>query len=205
MQITLSDIGKRYNSEWIFRHIDYKIISGEKYVLLGGNGSGKSTLLQIIAGNYLPSAGKILYYNHQSEISSEDIFKHLTIAAPYLELFEEFSFPELIALQKEFKPFILPEKEILEVSELSHTKKKPIKYFSSGMKQRAKISLAVLADVPLLLLDEPTSNLDHKAIQWYDSLVKQFALHKTIIVASNKQEAEYSFCSNFLSVEDFKK
>ncbi len=205
MQITLSDIGKRYNSEWIFRHINYKITSGEKYVLLGGNGSGKSTLLQIIAGNYLPTVGKIQYYNQQSEISSEDIFKHLTIAAPYLELFEEFTLPELIALQKEFKPFLLSEKEILEVSELSHSKSKPIKYFSSGMKQRAKITLAVLADVPLLLLDEPTSNLDHKAIQWYDNLVKQFALHKTIIVASNKQEAEYSFCYNFLSVEDFKK
>ena len=205
MQITLSDIGKRYNSEWIFRHINYNFISGEKYVLLGGNGSGKSTLLQLIAGNYLPSEGTIKYQSKQSNISSELIYKQLTIVAPYLELFEEFSFAELIDLQQEFKPFQIPKEEILEVSELSHAKNKAIKYFSSGMKQRAKITLAVLADVPLLLLDEPTSNLDHKAIQWYDKLVKQFALHKTIIVASNKQEEEYSFCNNFLSVEDFKK
>lgn len=205
MQITLSDIGKRYNSEWIFRHVDYNIASGDKLVLLGGNGSGKSTLLQIIAGNYLPSSGAIHYFFHQKEIASEEIYKYLTIASPYLELFEEFTFPELITLQKKFKPFLLSENEILEVSELIHAKNKPIKYFSSGMKQRAKITLAVLADVPLLLLDEPTSNLDHKAIQWYDNLVKQYALHKTIIVASNKQEAEYSFCTNFLSVEDFKK
>lgn len=205
MQITLSDIGKRYNSEWIFRHINYNFISGEKYVLLGGNGSGKSTLLQLIAGNYLPSAGIINYKNQQTEISSDTIFKYLTIAAPYLELFEEFTFPELIDLQKEFKPFLLSNNEILEVSELSHAKGKPIKNFSSGMKQRAKITLAVLADTPLLLLDEPTSNLDYKAMQWYDNLIKQFALHKTIIVASNKQEAEYSFCNHFLSVEDFKK
>lgn len=205
MQITLSDIGKRYNSEWIFRHINYNFISGEKYVLLGGNGSGKSTLLQLIAGNYLPSAGKIQYQNQQSEISTDEIFKHLTIAAPYLELFEEFTFPELIDLQKEFKPFLLSNNEILEVSELSHAKHKAIKYYSSGMKQRAKLTLAVLSDVSLLLLDEPTSNLDFKAMQWYDNLIKQFALNKTIIVASNKQEAEYAFCNNFLSVEDFKK
>lgn len=205
MQITLSDIGKRYNSEWIFRHINYNFISGEKYVLLGGNGSGKSTLLQLIAGNYLPSAGKIQYQNQESEISTDDIFKHLTIAAPYLELFEEFTFPELIDLQKEFKPFLLSNNEILEVSELSHAKHKAIKYYSSGMKQRAKLTLAVLSDVSLLLLDEPTSNLDFKAMQWYDNLIKQFALNKTIIVASNKQEAEYAFCNNFLSVEDFKK
>lgn len=205
MQITLSDIGKRYNSEWIFRHINYNFISGEKYVLLGGNGSGKSTLLQLIAGNYLPSAGKIQYQNQQSEISTDEIFKHLTIAAPYLELFEEFTFPELIDLQKEFKPFLLSNNEIIEVSELSHAKHKAIKYYSSGMKQRAKLTLAVLSDVSLLLLDEPTSNLDFKSMQWYDNLIKQFALNKTIIVASNKQEAEYAFCNNFLSVEDFKK
>lgn len=205
MQITLSDIGKRYNSEWIFRHINYHFISGEKYVLLGSNGSGKSTLLQIIAGNYLPSAGTIEYQYKQTNISSEQIFKQLTIVAPYLELFEEFSFVELIELQQKFKPFQISIQEILEVSELSHAKNKAIKYFSSGMKQRAKITLAVLADVPLLLLDEPTSNLDHKAIQWYDKLINQFALHKTIIVASNKQEVEYSFCNNYLNIEDFKK
>jgi ABC-type multidrug transport system ATPase subunit len=205
MQITLSDIGKRYNAEWIFRHINYNFISGEKYVLLGGNGSGKSTLLQLIAGNYLPSAGKIGFRKNNLEISSEEIFKHVTIAAPYLELFEEFTFPEIIMLQQQFKPFALSPQEILEISELQKTKDKPIKYFSSGMKQRAKLSLAVLADVPLLLLDEPTSNLDHKAIEWYDSLVKKYAMHKTIIVASNKQEAEYSFCNIFLNIEDFKK
>jgi ABC-type multidrug transport system ATPase subunit len=205
MHITLSDIGKRYNSEWIFRHINYNFISGEKYVLLGGNGSGKSTLLQLIAGNFLPSAGTIEYQYKQTNIPSEQIFKHLTIAAPYLELFEEFSFAELIDLQQEFKPFQIPKQEILEVSELSHAKNKAIKYFSSGMKQRAKITLAVLADVPLLLLDEPASNLDHKSIQWYEQLINKFALHKTIIVASNKQEAEYTFCKNYLCVEDFKK
>jgi ABC-type multidrug transport system ATPase subunit len=205
MQITLSNIGKRYNSEWIFRHVNFQFNVSEKYVLLGGNGSGKSTLLQIIAGNYLPSAGTISYQNNNLQIASEEIYNYLTIAAPYLELLEEFTFQELIKLQKEFKPFLISDNEIIEVSELVHTQSKPIKYFSSGMKQRAKITLAVLADVPILLLDEPTTNLDHKAIQWYDDLIKKFAMHKTIIVASNKQEAEYTFCNHFLNVEDFKK
>lgn len=205
MQISLSNIGKRYNSEWIFRNINYQINAGEKHVLLGANGSGKSTLLQIIAGNYLPSNGSITYQLNNQEILSEKIFQHITIVAPYLELFEEFTFEELIDLQQKFKPFLISKKEILETSGLQRVKNKAIKYYSSGMKQRAKISLAVLADVPLLLLDEPTSNLDYVAIQWYEQLIKQFALHKTIIVASNKQESEYSFCDYCLNIEDFKK
>jgi len=205
MQITLSKIGKRFNSEWIFRNVNFQFNVAEKYVLLGGNGSGKSTLLQIIAGNFLPSIGNISYQYNSVQISSEEIYKYLTIAAPYLELLEEFTFQELIKFQKAFKPFLITEKEILEISELQHIKSKPIKYFSSGMKQRAKITLAVLADVPLLLLDEPSTNLDHKAVQWYDDLIKKFAMHKTIIVASNKQEAEYTFCNHFLNIEDFKK
>jgi ABC-type multidrug transport system ATPase subunit len=153
----------------------------------------------------LPSAGKINYQFQQENISSDEIFKYLTIAAPYLELFEEFTFPEIIMLQQQFKPFIISAEEILKVAELEKSKDKPVKYFSSGMKQRAKLSLAVLADVPLLLLDEPVSNLDHKAISWYDNLINQYAMHKTIIVASNKHEVEYSFCSEFLSIENFKK
>jgi ABC-type multidrug transport system ATPase subunit len=205
MQITLSKIGKRFNSEWIFRNVNFQFNVAEKYVLLGGNGSGKSTLLQIIAGNFLPSTGNISYQYNSVQISSEEIYKYLTIAAPYLELLEEFTFQELIKFQKAFKPFLITEKELLEISELQHIKSKPIKYFSSGMKQRAKITLAVLADVPLLLLDEPSTNLDHKAVQWYDDLIKKFAMHKTIIVASNKQEAEYTFCNHFLNIEDFKK
>lgn len=206
MNITLSNIGKRYNYEWIFRKIDYQFSSDSNYVLLGSNGSGKSTLLQVIAGNLIPSEGLIKYNAGQAEIDQEEIYHHLSFAAPYLELFEEFTLAESIEFQKQFKPFCsgLETDEIIEITGLRKSKDKQLKFYSSGMKQRVRLALAVLADTPLLLLDEPTSNLDKNAIDWYQKLVDEHSKSRLIIVASNQQEYEYAFCNKELRIEDFK-
>ncbi len=207
MNITLSNIGKRYNYEWIFRKVDYEFASENNYVILGANGSGKSTLLQVIAGNLIPSEGKIEYKNAELKtIEEENIFKYLSFAAPYLELYEEFTFIESIEFQAKFKPFYngLATKQIIEITELDKAKKKQLKYYSSGMKQRVRLALAVLCNSPLLLLDEPTSNLDKKAIDWYQRLVNDYSKNRLIIVASNQIEYEYPFCNKEILVEDYK-
>jgi ABC-type multidrug transport system ATPase subunit len=71
------------------------------------------------------------------------------------------------------------------------------------MKQRLKLLMAVYADTPLLLLDEPCSNLDNQGIEWYRNLVQTQLKKRTIIIASN-QLFEYDFCDSTLSVHDFK-
>lgn len=206
MQINLKNIGKRYNYEWIFRKINYDFSSDNNYVILGSNGSGKSTLLQVIAGNLTNSEGTVEFKIQGSKIDEEDIYKQLSYCAPYLDLFEEFTFSESIEFQEKFKPFQkgLNTKQIIELTGLEKAKDKQLKYYSSGMKQRVRLALAVLADTPLLLLDEPTSNLDKKAIDWYQKLVTEYSNKRLIIVASNQQEYEYPFCNKQLNIEDFK-
>lgn len=206
MNITLSNIGKRYNFEWIFRRVEHTLMDAHNYVILGANGSGKSTLLQVIAGSMLSSEGKIEYRQNESVIHDEDIFRHLSYAAPYLDLLEEFTLAESIGFQAKFKPFRagLDTQQIIALTQLEKAKNKQLKYYSSGMKQRVRLALAVLADTPLLLLDEPTSNLDKKAIDWYQQLVYAHAQDRLIIVASNQQEYEYPFCDQQISIEQFK-
>ena len=207
MNITLSNIGKRYNYEWIFRKVDYEFTSENNYVILGANGSGKSTLLQVIAGNLIPSEGTIEYKSTDSKsISEENIFRYLSFASPYLELYEEFTLVESIEFQAKFKPFFngLSAKEIIEIAEMEKSKDKQLKYYSSGMKQRVRLALAVLANTSLLLLDEPTSNLDKKAIDWYQRLVNDYGKNRLIIVASNQIDYEYPFCNKEILVEDYK-
>jgi ABC-type multidrug transport system ATPase subunit len=206
MNISLSNIGKRYNYEWIFRKIDHQFSSDNNYVLLGSNGSGKSTLLQVIAGNLIPSEGQIKFNLNETEIDQEEIYHHISFAAPYLDLFEEFTLTESIEFQKQFKAFRsdLETDEIVDITGLRKSKDKQLKFYSSGMKQRVKLALAVLADTPLLLLDEPTSNLDKNAIDWYQKLIDKHSKSRLIIVASNQQEYEYTFCNKELRVEDFK-
>lgn len=207
MQITLNKIGKRYNYEWIFRNVNYEFSDSDNYVILGGNGSGKSTLLQVIGGSLTSSEGAINYsVNNHKQVSVENIFHHLSFASPYLELFEEFTLSESIEFQAKFKPFYkgLNTKSIIALTQLEKAKDKQLKQYSSGMKQRVRLAMAILADTPLLLLDEPTSNLDKKAIDWYQELISKYTNNRLVIVCSNQIEHEYFFCKKQLHIEDYK-
>lgn len=206
LHIQLEGIGKKFGSEWIFKNLNLNLNPADKLVLLGGNGSGKSTLLQIISGYVLPNAGKVIFKNGQQTEENENYRNHLSIATPYLELIEDYTLTELIEHCAVYKPFLnkLTAKEIIEIAELKHAENKHIKNYSSGMKQRAKLALAILADCPLLLLDEPASNLDKNAIEWYIKLVGWYGADKTIVVCSNSVKEEYEFCTKELNVMDYK-
>lgn len=208
MQITLSNIGKRYNYEWIFRKVNYTFTTADSYVIMGANGSGKSTLLQLIAGSLIPSEGKIDYTDSfpPTSIAVDKLPRKLSYAAPYLEMFEEFTFTEAIEFHAQFKPFLkgLDTKTIIELTQLEHAKHKQLKQYSSGMKQRAKLALAILSDTPLLLLDEPTSNLDKKAIEWYQNLITSYRHNRLVIICSNQIEQEYFFCKKQVYIEEYK-
>ena len=112
----------------------------------------------------------------------------------------------MIAHTQVYKPFInnLSVNEIVELSGLSAHQHKYIKLFSSGMKQRLKLTLAILADVPILLLDEPTTNLDATVVKWYQELIETYTKNKTVIVCSNSIKDEYAFCTKTIVMEDFK-
>jgi ABC-type multidrug transport system ATPase subunit len=202
MQIELQAVGRKFNHEWIFRNVNYTFAEGSHTVLTGGNGSGKSTLLQVIAGNLLPSEGKV----HRHGVDDAQAYRHLSMAAPYLELMEEFTLAESIAFQQKFKPWRaqLSNADVLSLSGLSHAAHKAIRHYSSGMKQRARLTLAILADAPLLLLDEPCANLDQAAMQWYAALVTAHIGNRTVIVCSNQQQTEHFFCTAELGIEQFK-
>jgi ABC-type multidrug transport system ATPase subunit len=206
MQITLQNIGRRFNRDWIFRGVDYTFESGESYAILGSNGSGKSTLLAVLNGSLSPSAGTIKYFSGDKEVEVEDVFQYLSLAAPYLELIEEFSLEEMIDFHFKFKNYKpgTDKAAIIDLLNLPGSSNKLIRYFSSGMKQRLKLALAFCADTPILMLDEPTSNLDAQGVEWYLNLVQQFAKDRLTIICSN-QEHEYGFCQHRLNITDYKK
>ena len=206
MTISLQNIGRRFNRDWIFRGVDYTFSGGGSYAVLGPNGSGKSTLLQVLNGSLAPSAGKINYTFDNKPVEVEQVFQHLSLAAPYLELIEEFSLQEMIDFHFQFKPYKkgIDKNELIALLGMESSKNKLIRYFSSGMKQRLKLALAFCADTALLMLDEPTSNLDTQGVDWYLGLVQTFAKGRLTIICSN-QLHEYGFCEEQLSIADYKK
>ncbi len=204
MNISLQNIGRRFNKEWIFKGIDFQFEQGQKYAVLGPNGSGKSTLLSVLLGNLSPSEGKLEYLN-PDEVKVEEIYQYISFAAPYLDLIEEFTLQETIAFHFQFKKYTEGHNaaSVLELLGLQKSQDKALKHFSSGMKQRTKLALACCSSSPVLLLDEPTSNLDAQGVDWYLDLIAQFGKEKMIIVGSN-QAHEYEFCTHRLSISDYK-
>lgn len=206
MTISLSDLGKRFNRDWIFRRLTYEFSAGNSYALIGPNGSGKSTLLQVIGGALFFNEGTIRYTDTaQQEIKDELVFKQVAIAAPYLEFIEEMTGQELLDFHQTFKPFIKGKNSaaILHEVGLSDAAQKQIRYYSSGMKQRLKLAQSFFCDTPVLLLDEPCTNLDQNGIELYHRLLSLYTQNRIVIIASN-DPVEYKFCQQQLLLSEYK-
>ncbi|TDX00185.1 ABC transporter ATP-binding protein [Dinghuibacter silviterrae] len=213
MRISLSDIGKRYNRDWIFRRCTYTFSPGVAYAITGPNGSGKSTLLQILAGVLVPSEGTILWEvaapdgspSPPAAVAPDRVFEHIALAAPYLEVIEEMTLIEFLTFHggfKSWRPGVTPSLIITELG-LEAARDKQIRYFSSGMKQRVKLAQAIFSDTFALLLDEPCTNFDQAGYDLYHRLIATHGAGRTIIVSSNDPD-EYDFCTQVMSIAGFK-
>lgn len=202
MKISLQNLGKRFNREWIFRHFNYQFQGRGAYAITGSNGSGKSTLLQIIAGALTHSEGEV-QYNDQNNTSLKNPYQHIAIAAPYLELIEEMTATEFLQFHSNFKPLTHNIEEVLVAVQLQQAAQKQIRYFSSGMKQRLKLAQAIFSKSDILLLDEPTTNLDRDGVAMYLELLSNYRAGRLLIISSNVPE-EYGMCEAVIAMQDFK-
>ena len=205
MQISLHQVSKRYRYDWVFKGIDYCFRQGGRYSLIGPNGSGKSTLMKVLSGHLTPSKGKAVFEMDWQKLEVEDVYKKISYAAPYIELIEEFTLSEKLRFHQQFKPFLknISTTEIIELLAFPKSKNKEIRHFSSGMKQRLKLALALCSDASFILLDEPTTNLDRQGVDWYLNLVDRYLGDRTVVVASNVAE-DYGFCGEGISILDYK-
>lgn len=205
MMISLSQIGKKFNRNWIFKGINFEFTSSNIYAILGKNGAGKSTLLRIIAGMQNPSTGKCIYRINDKEIASDKIFHYLSYCAPGMEIIEEMTLKEFLRFHFSFKPLShgLTVKKVIERLQFLDVQNRPLHEFSSGMKQRVKLAQAFFSNTPILLLDEPCSNLDETGIKLYQSFLSEFSPNRLVLIASNN-EREFPDVKQILHVENFR-
>ncbi len=176
--------------------------------MLGPNGSGKSTLLKVLSGHLSPSKGAIVFKSgetKQTEIAPDHIYKSISYAAPYIELIEEFTLEEALRFHAGLRPMLpgMSLARLYDLLALPRARSKEIRFFSSGMKQRVKLALAVCSHTPALLLDEPATNLDVQGVEWYKNLIREFAADRLVVIASNDPH-DAEFCPVHLNILDFK-
>lgn len=206
MIIEAEELGKRFNREWIFKNLTFSFQSGNTYAVTGPNGSGKSTLMQVLWGQMPASTGKLTYLDNGRIIPVEDIFQHVSIATPYMDVIDEFTLAEMLRFHFKFKSIRQGKtiEELMEMMELATSANKLISNFSSGMRQRVKLALAFYSDTQLLFLDEPTTNLDKKSTDWYLKNLYALPADTLILIASN-QEHEYPASAKKVDILNFKK
>lgn len=206
LKISVEDLSKRFNREWIFRGLTCTFESGSVYAITGANGSGKSTLLQILWGQMPPTSGNITYSAGDQLVPIDEIYRNIAIATPYMDLIDEFTLEEQLRFHFKLKQPRegLSVDSMLDRMYLRPARKKFIANFSSGMKQRLKLGLAFMTQADVIFLDEPGTNLDKQAFNWYQEQLKNMPPECLLIIASNQQE-EFPASALKIDIMDYKR
>lgn len=202
IQLKVNNIAKSFNRRNIFSGIDFTLGDGASLTITGKNGSGKSTLMKIIAGVLAPTKGTVDIIDNIRTVSSSVHYQYFGFVSPYLQLYDEFTGFENIQLVQEIRAAATDRRtieSILSEVGLGGRGKDLLRTYSSGMKQRLKYAAALIHAPHILLLDEPTSNLDEEGKALVHSAIAAQKKRGIVIIATNERE-ELSLCESVLTL-----
>lgn len=201
MEIKAGNISKSYAGIDIIKQFTYHFTQDSITGIAGPNGSGKSTLLKILCGFLTPGSGAVEYFSAGQQVKRKDVFRYLTLAAPYSTVIKDFTLKENWDLLLTFKGSreTMNYKDLLNILEWKNPGDKKLSQFSSGMVQKVNLLLAMVGRSEILILDEPTSYLDAGNREWYHRMAQQFYSGRTVIIASN-DAGDFLETSNIISL-----
>jgi heme exporter protein A len=205
--VQLENLVKYFGRRLVFSEMNFSFSSGGIYGISGPNGSGKSTLVKIISNIISPTRGKVIHKLDDQNITQENLHNHIGFVSPYLFLYDEFSAEENLVhfsnirginFEKERSDFLLNKLNLFD------RKDDLVRGYSSGMKQRLKFLFALLHRPQLVILDEPTSNLDSDGKEKVYELIKEEAKSNLVIIASN-EDSDLQLCKETINIENYKR
>lgn len=196
----VNKISKRFGKQLLFRDISFSLETGDSFFITGPNGSGKSTMLQVIAGIQRNSSGEVIFSRGKNEIQGEERFRHFGFVSPALNPYDMLTAVENIEFASEgVKPERI--KEMLDLFGLYRHRDKHVGLYSSGMKQRLRLILAMIDTPGILLLDEPASNLDAEGKEIVFSAIEIIRKETIVIIATNEHE-EMKLCTKGIDLAE---
>lgn len=204
--IKAKNLGHRFGPRPLFQRLEVEVQGGTCLGVTGANGAGKSTLLKILAGVLKPSEGRVVLHLDGPPIASEQHPLHAGCVAPWINLYEDLTLRENLAFVARVRGLPKDEEHLyqtLKSVRLHHQSDKPCRIFSSGMMQRARFAVALVAKPPLLILDEPTVNLDRWGREDCRRLVRQAKGRGCIVVVASNVAEDLKVADWIISVEDY--
>ncbi len=206
IKLEVQNIKKIFNGRKVFSDINFQLENKSALAITGRNGSGKSTLVKILAGVLSPTNGQVDFYLNDKAIDLENRYKHFGFVAPYLQLYDEFTAIENLELFSRIRNIGVEKGYIdllLNRVNLYERKDSYVREYSSGMKQRLKYAFALLHKPPLLILDEPRSNLDAEGISVVYQIIQEQKQSGCVVVATNDSE-DIQFCNQEIDLNQFR-
>jgi len=203
IELRAERLTKRFGLRTIFADLTFTLVPGDLLAITGCNGSGKSTLLKILANVTERSGGKVGLWRNGTAIDEEKSAAHIGFVAPYLQLYGEFTAWEHVELIQQMRGLPFDPARATEFFTrfgLADRHGDRLETFSSGMMQRAKFVCALIHHPPILLLDEPMTNLDAHGIETMRRIVREEGPGRITVIATNEQE-DVELCTKRLSVE----
>ena len=200
-------LGKQFGRRLLFRELSFALEGGRSLAVTGANGAGKSTLLRLLAGVLSPTAGQVRLEVGGAAVAQAEQPLQVGLVAPYLNVYDGFTARENLAFLAQARR--LPragaavEAELARVG-LAGRADDLVRTFSSGMKQRVKYAAALLATPPLLLLDEPSANLDVAGLDMVARVMARQTREGRLLVVATNDAAEAERCDAALRIEDFR-
>lgn len=206
VSLNATGLGKRYGYRLLFRDLTFRLTPGGSLAVTGANGSGKSTLLRMLAGLLTPSHGRVELNKNGVPLSRQDHPLHVGLVAPYLNVYDGFSAREnlqFLARARGIEAGRVRIDDMLEYVALSSRSDDPVSTFSSGMKQRVKFAAALLARPPLLLLDEPSVNLDAAGLEMVERITEDQRSGGGLLVVATNDDREAERYERVLRIENY--
>lgn len=203
-RLTLDSIAKRFGRRILFRKLSCEVEGGQSIAITGANGSGKSTLLKIIAGVMTPTRGNVYLEMDGQPVAPEDRPLQTGFVSPYLNVYEGFSTRENLAFIAKARRMHGADEtidELIEAVSLKGREHDLVKTYSSGMKQRVKFAAAMLTEPAVLILDEPTTNLDVAGINMVREMMKRQQDRGGVIVLASNNAEEAAWCDAAIDVQ----
>jgi heme exporter protein A len=187
--VLLRDVTRRFGRRTVFSAVSGEAHAGQSLVISGANGSGKSTLVKIIAGLLGPSGGEVDVRIGGKELDPVQRRRHIGYVAPDLALYAELTGAENLQFFGRLRGIHLTRDDLIALLTRVGLRGRGRDYvgdYSSGMRQRLKYAVALLHNPALLLLDEPTANLDAEGAAIVKSIVDEQKRQGLVLIATNE-------------------
>jgi len=204
--LVAEDVGHRFGTLLLFRHMSFSVSAGETLAVTGANGAGKSTLLRILAGVLAPKAGSISLTVDGDDVGRDRRPQYVGLVAPGVGVYGDLTAQENLAFLSQVARLSNAEERIDRVLQrigLADRADDSVSTFSSGMRQRLKYGAALLTDPVLLLLDEPSANLDAEGRELVEDVVTTQRRNRRLLVVATNRREEAERHDRILRLEDY--